>query len=726
MYTTIAYSLDAAGVATLVLDLPGRAANILTSQLLAELQAAVSASVADGAVKGLIITSAKSSFVAGADMKEMIAAFENGLDVDGCYALSQRLSQLFRYLETCGKPIVAAINGSALGSGLELALACHRRVLVDDARVVIGLPEVKLGLLAAAGGTQRVVRLMGIAKAAKLLTEGTPLTPAAALQAGLVHELAPPDELLQRARHWLLDSPEAVAPWDRKGFKVPGGTSLADPGVAQALMIGTALASRVTMRNVAAPRAILSALYEGAVVPISTGLRIESKYLALLMAEAEPRNMMRTVFLNKGNLDSLSRRPATPPACEVRRLGIIGAGMMGSAIAYVAAEAGIEVVILDRELQYAEQAKRYAQGQLEKAVQRGRYAQGDATAILDRITPGEDYSGLSACDLIIEAVTEDAALKARVTRLAEEAMSESAIVASNTSTLPITSLARASRRPAQFIGMHFFSPVEKMALVEVIVGRATSQDTLARALDLARQLRKTPIVVNDARGFFTSRVFSTYCHEGIALLAEGVAPALIENAARMAGMSVGPLAVSDEVSLSLHHEIDRQARAQDGDAYRPPAGAAVIARFVESLRRVGRKGGAGFYEYPVNGQKFLWPGLLELYPPRSRQPEAAEVSRRLLHIQALEAARCFEDGVVTTAEEADVGSILGIGFPAWTGGVLSYIDTLGPQRFVAQSREFAARYGERFEPPRDLLERARDQRYYQPRLLRAASCRVPI
>jgi len=706
MYTTLTVAVDERGIATVSIDLTDRPMNVFTPALIADLDAAFDALKRDAQVRGVIVTSAKSSFIAGADIKDLVTAYDRGISVAEAFEWSQSLSQVFRRIETCGKPVVAAINGLALGGGFELALACHHRVLADDPKTLVGLPEVKIGLLPGAGGTQRVPRLIGIAAAARLLTDGGSIKPAEALKLGLVQELAPPAELLERARTWLSHTADCTAPWDRKEFKVPGGASLAVPAVAQAFAIGTAVVTKLAQANYPAPAQILSALYEGITVPFDTALRVESKHFARLLTGPVARNLMRTLFVHKGELDKLSRRPQGVPGVPLTRLGILGAGMMGSGIAYVAAAAGLQVVLLDTTPQQAARGKANADKILARDVERGRRDAKSAAEVLARIETTSSYHALAGCELVVEAVFEDRAVKAEVTRRALAEMPAPAIFASNTSTLPITSLASASSRPEQFIGIHFFSPVERMPLVEIIVGRRTSAVTVAHALDFVGLLKKTPIVVNDSRGFYTTRVFGAYCQEGQAMLAEGVDPVLIESAGRQAGMPVGPLAVTDEVSLDLQYRAVRQAEADLGSEYQPPVSWPVLRHFVENLKRLGRKSGAGFYEYPSEGPKHLWAGLATEYPRAARQPGVEEVKQRLLFVQALEAARCFEEGVVTTQAEADVGSILGIGFPAWTGGTLSYIDTVGPVTFVAQCEQFARRHGKRFRVPDSLKVRA--------------------
>ena len=714
MYTTLKIEISVDGVAVVTINVADRPMNVLTPALLADLDAMTAALKGDVSVRGIVITSAKSSFIAGADLKELLGHMERGASVRDGFGFSQHLTQIFRRLETCGKPVAAAINGLALGGGLELVLACHRRFLADDRKALIGLPEVKVGLLPGAGGTQRVLRLIGLAAAAKLITDGAQLGPAEALKAGLVHEVAPASELVARASAWVLANPAATAPWDAKGFRIPGGASLTLPAVNQTLSVGTALITKAVGRHYPAPGAILSTLYEGGNLPFDLALRVESKYFGQLLAGAVARNLTRTLFVHKGELDKLARRPGGIERSDVTRIGVLGAGMMGAGIAHIAAVAGIDVVLIDATQEQADRGRSHAARALEREVEKGRRDAASAATVLARIKATTDYAELHDCGLVIEAVFEDRAVKAEVTARAVAAMPKSAIFASNTSTLPITGLAAASPRPKQFIGLHFFSPVERMPLVEVILGKKTDERSLAAALDFVARLKKTPIVVNDSRGFYTTRVFGAYCQEGQILLAEGVAPALIENAGRLAGMPVGPLAVTDEVSLELQYRAARQAASDLGARYEPSPAMPVLTHFVEDLKRLGRKSGGGFYDYPNDGPKRLWPGLATAYPPAATQPSLEEVQRRLLYAQAVDAARCFEEGVVTTPAEADVGSILGIGFPAWTGGALSFIDSAGVANFVAGCNELARRHGKRFRPGRDLKARAAANRPFHP------------
>ena len=714
MTQDIRYSVDGDGIALLLIDVAGRPMNVLTPAFRSDLAECIERISGDAAVRGAVVASAKSSFMAGADIKDMVGAFARGLTAAKAAEFSLELSKLFRRLETCGKPVAAAINGVALGGGLEVALACHYRVMADDPKAGVGLPEVKIGLLPGAGGTQRVPRLIGVTEALKLITEGRQLGAADALKKGLVHEVAPASEIVERARQWILKGGEGVQPWDRKGFRIPGGAGQTSPAAAQAFMVGTALTAKTTMRNYPAPLAILSCVYEGTQLPIDQGLAIESRYFGQLLAGSVARNLMRTMFVNKGLADKLARRPAGPPKSQVRRLGILGAGMMGAGVAYVSALAGMDVVLIDSTLELAEKGKEYSRRLLAKDVERGKRTQADVDAVLARIRPTVSYDDLAGVDLVIEAVFESREIKADVTAKAEAVIPRNAVFASNTSTLPISGLAQASKRPQQFIGIHFFSPVDRMPLVEIILGKKTSEDTLARALDYVGQLRKTPIVVNDSRGFYTSRCFGTFVYEGMAMLQEGVNPALVENAARMAGMPVGPLAVADEVTIDLQWKVIRQTELDLGRRFVKPVAYDVVRKFVEELKRPGRRFGAGFYDYPQDAKKHLWPGLAEAFPRAMQQPAVDEVQKRLMYIQALETTRCMEEGVVTTAAEADLGSILGWGFPAWTGGTLSYIDTIGIRPFVAECDRLAKRYGKRFKPSKWLRERAKRDEPFHP------------
>jgi 3-hydroxyacyl-CoA dehydrogenase/enoyl-CoA hydratase/3-hydroxybutyryl-CoA epimerase len=696
MTTTIQYQVDADGIALLTIDLPDRSMNVLTPELTSDLGTLVEKIAADDAVKGAVLTSGKKAFIAGADIKDMVTAYDRGVSAQEAAGFSRNMNKLLRRMETCGKPIAVAINGLALGGGLEVCLACHYRVLASDTGAVVGFPEVNIGLLPGGGGTQRTPRLIGVEASLPMILQCLNQTPEQALKLGLVHEVAPVAEIVERARQWVLTKGDAEQPWDKKGFKVPGGAGAMTPKTAQQYMVGTSLLAGKTQHNYPAPIAALSAIYEGCIVPIDTGLDIEAQYFGQLLSGPVARNMMRTLFVNKGAADKLVNRPKGVEKSTVKKLGILGAGMMGAGIAYVSARAGMEVILLDTDQANAEKGKAYSTGLLDKAIARGKSTEAKKEALLSKITPTTDYALLEGCDLVIEAVFESVKIKADVTAKAEAVIPDTAIFASNTSTLPITGLATASKRPESFIGIHFFSPVDKMPLVEVIVGEKTSDEAIARSLDYIQQIRKTPIVVNDSRGFFTSRVFSTYTSEGARLLAEGVNPALIENAAKMAGMPVGPLAVSDEVSLELGWKVGIATAEALGVPYPGNPAEEVTVKMVKELDRLGKKSGKGYYDYPAGGKKRLWPGLAEHFPQAVEQPSVGLVKKRLLHRQALESARCVEEGVLKHAADGDIGSILGIGFPAWTGGALSYIDTIGIQQFVADCDELAAKYGERF------------------------------
>jgi len=694
---------DSEGIATLRFDLAGRSTNVLDRAALAEFHAAVERAIADPAVTGVLLASGKEDFIAGADL-EMVREFADPVDLRDA---TLRLHRLLRHMETCGKPFAAAINGTALGGGLELCLACHHRVLGDRPRTRIGLPEVTLGLLPGGGGTQRLPRLIGIQAALPLLLEGRRLTPQQALQAGVVHALVPAGEEEESARRWLLgQAGQPVSqPWDRKGYCVPGG-DVQSPAGRQTFMAANAMVRAKTLGNYPAPHRILSCVYEGLQVDMETAAKIETGHFVAVALSPQAKNMMRTLFFHMGEVNRLARRPSGVPTRHFRKVGILGAGTMGAAIAHAQATAGIETVLLDTSVELAARGRDRSRRLLEAQQAKGRVTTQAATATLARLHPTADFADLAGCDLVIEAVVEDRAIKADVTRKAEAALAGDALYASNTSTLPITGLADASARPGNFIGLHFFSPVEKMQLVEVIVGRKTTDKTLAEALDYVRAIGKTPIVVNDARGFYTSRVFSTYVREGLAMLAEGVRAALIENAGRQAGMPVGPLAIADELSLDLIDRISAQTRRDLGADYVPSAADDVIGKMVHRLGRVGRKAGRGFYAYPQEGKKHLWPQLDEHFVPAPVQPGIDSMVRRLLHIQSVEAARCFEEGVITSAADADVGALLGWGYPAAQGGPIGYIDSVGIERFVAECDELVRRYGPRYSVPASLRERA--------------------
>lgn len=703
---TIKFETDSDGIALLTIDVEDRPMNVMTAEFIGDIAEAAEKIATDETIKGAVLASGKDSFMAGGDLKELVGIFENYTDIAEVYGWCRNVQQAYRRLETCGKPVAAAINKTALGGGLELALACHYRVAADDPKSALGQPEVQVGLIPGAGGTQRLPRLIGIEPALKLLTQGNHVSPAEALELGFINEVVAPGSEVAAAKAWVRQCDDATPAWDQKGFKFPGGAGLMNPRAIQTQMIGTALLQKATNHNYPAPIAIMSAVYEGSVLPMDTALDIESKYFARILMTPVARNMIRTLFINKGAADKLVRRPEGPPKKPVTRLGILGAGMMGAGIAYVSAYAGMEVVLLDTSEEKAEKGKDYSRSLLQKRIDRGKMDADKAADILERIHTTSDYSKLEGCELVIEAVFEDREIKADVTAKTEAVIAADAIFASNTSTLPITGLAEASQRPEQFIGIHFFSPVDKMPLVEVIIGQKTGDVAIAQALDYIRQIRKTPIVVNDSRGFYTSRVFGTYSKEGIAMLAEGVNPALIENSAKHAGMAVGPLAVTDEVSLELSYHVMEQTKKGLGADYKASAADEVITKFVTELGRSGKKSGKGFYDYPQGAKKHLWFGLSEQYPLAKVQPTQDEVRKRLLYIQSIETVRCMDEGVVTHPADADIGSIFGWGFPPYTGGTISFIETEGLGHFVAEADRLAATYGERFTVPDSLRSMA--------------------
>ena len=708
MSSTVTMDVDHDGIAVLTIDVKDKPMNVITADFDQDLGQCLESVISDEKIIGAVITSAKNDFMAGADLKSMLPALRGLSDKSDVVEKVIASNQTMRKMETCGKPFVAAINGTALGGGLELTLACHYRIAVDRPDAVLGLPEVMVGLLPGGGGTQRLPRLIGVQAALELMTQGKHLKPLQAKGLGIVNELASKEELIDKAKAWIKDKGDAVQPWDKKGFKVPGGLDANKVGTIQTFSVVNALVAKNTNHNYPAPISIVSCVYEGCQIPIDSGLRIEAKYFVELLTGQVAGNMIRSLFINKQSADKLRARPEGVEKSKVTTLGMLGAGMMGSGIALVSARAGMNVVLLDSTEEQAAKGKQYTEKFLEKRVARKKMSSDDAAAMLDRIKVTTDYNDLESCELIIEAVFEDREIKAGVTQATEAVIAESAIFASNTSTLPISGLAEASKRPKSFIGLHFFSPVERMPLVEVILGKETSDEALARALDYVQQIKKTPIVVNDSRGFFTSRVFSMACNEANTMLTEGVSPALIENAARHAGYPVGPLAVQDETSIELGYKIHLQTMEDMGDAYKPASGWEVSAKLVE-LERLGKKYGKGFYDYPEGAKKRLWPGLADLFPVSDQQPDVEEVKSRLMTIQALDAYRCLEEHVLMSPDDGDIGSILGWGFPPWSGGVFSYIDTVGIEKFVERCDDYSQRLGERFTVPDSLREKANNK-----------------
>ncbi|GIG60183.1 3-hydroxyacyl-CoA dehydrogenase [Longispora fulva] len=673
------YDRDSDGIVTLALDDAGPVPT-MDAEFRASLRGSLDRLVAEEDLRGVIVTSRKKAFLAGAELTE----FLGGGTAQTLFDMLTEVKADLRRLETLGKPVVAAVNGTALGGGLELALACHHRIASDDPRAEYGLPEVMLGLLPGAGGVTRTVRMLGLADALmQVLLRGQRHRPEAALEAGIIDELAPAALVTQKAREWILSDPEPSQPWDRPGYRMPGGTP-ADPKLAATLPAFAATLSReLKGADYPAPRAILAAAVEGAQVDVDTALRIESRYLVSVATGQIARNMIGAFFFDLRAINSGASRPAGPPRWKATKAAVLGAGMMGAGIAFSCAKAGMEVVLKDVTLE---------------AATRGR----DAVAkmarrtpeILDRVLATDSLDDLAGCDLVIEAVFEDAALKQRLFAELEPIVAPGALLASNTSSLPITELATAVRASENFVGLHFFSPVNKMQTVEIIRAEKTSDEALARAYDVVLQIRKTPIVVNDRRGFFTSRVFGAYVLEGLALLGEGVPAATIEQAAQQAGYPVGPLAVLDEVTLSLPYKLRQEtlkAAERDGFDYPHHPGEAVLTRMVEEFGRKGRSTGGGFYDYPEDETKTLWPGLSAFTGPGC---DFAEIADRLLYAQTIETIRCVEEGVVAAGPDVNVGAILSIGFPPWTGGPLRFRDQT--PEFAARAAELAERHGARF------------------------------
>jgi 3-hydroxyacyl-CoA dehydrogenase / enoyl-CoA hydratase / 3-hydroxybutyryl-CoA epimerase len=722
--TNFRFEPDADGVALVTWDMPGRSMNVINADVVGELGQIVDTIASDQAIKGAVFTSGKEGFAAGADLTMLETAgaeFARQAHAEGkeaaMRAFVDRMRQgslIYRRLETCGKPVATAINGVCLGGGFELALACHYRIVADRDKARVGLPEIKVGLFPGAGGTQRVPRLMSTPEALQMLLKGDQIRPAAAKKMGLVHEVAPAGEIVALAKAWVKANPNAKAPWDDPKFKLPSGKVFSPAG----MMIwppANALYRRETYDNYPAARAILTCVFEGLQLPIDLGLAVESKHFANILLSKEATAMIRSLFLSMGELNKGARRPASVPPTRLRKIGVLGAGLMGAGIAYVSAMAGLEVVLIDRDQETADKGKAYSDRIVSSQIAKGRAKTADKDALLARIKATADYAELKGSDLVIEAVFEDRDVKAEATGKAQAVVGPDVVFASNTSTLPISSLAATSLNPEHFVGVHFFSPVEKMMLTEIIMGEKTGGKALSVAMDYVRAIKKTPIVVNDCRGFYVNRCVGNYMVEAHAMVMEGVPPAMIENAARMAGMPVGPLALNDEVGIDLSWKILQAAKKDLGAGAVDPAQEKLIEAMVVGHGRLGRKNGKGFYDYPANGPKSLWPGLASIVGKRL-DPDTISVEDlkdRYLFTVALEAARCLFEGIVTDPREADVGSILGFGYAPYTGGAISFIDGMGLKAFVARAKALATKYGPRFEPGEKLAAMAeRNETFY--------------
>ncbi|MDP0927776.1 3-hydroxyacyl-CoA dehydrogenase NAD-binding domain-containing protein [Paracoccus onubensis] len=717
--TDFTIKTDADGVAIITWDVPGKSMNVLSLDGAAELDKLIDSALADDAVKGIVITSGKKDFAAGMDLNVIAGMKDNG-GAQGVFDGVMTLHHLLRKIERAGmdpktlkggKPIASALPGTALGIGLELPLATHRIFAADNAKAKIGLPEIMVGIFPGGGGTTRLVRKLGAMAAAPFLLEGKLNNPAKAKAAGLVDEVVA--DPLAAAREWVLSAKDEdlVKPWDKKGYKMPGGEPYHPAGF-MTFVGASAMVHGKTKGVYPAAKALLSAVYEGAMVPFDQALRIEARWFTNVLMNPSSTAMIRSLFINKEALEKGANRPDAPDQ-TVKKLGILGAGMMGAGIAYVSAKAGIEVVLIDARQEAADKGKSYSEGLMDKAISRKKATEDQKTELLGRILATTDYAALDGCDLIIEAVFEDPGIKAEVTKKAEAVIPQDAIFATNTSTLPISDLARASARPEQFIGIHFFSPVDKMLLVEIIKGRETGPRAVAKALDFVRQIRKTPIVVNDARFFYANRCIIPYINEGIRMVAEGVNPVLIENAAKMLGMPLGPLQLVDETSIDLGVKIAKATKAAMGDVY-PDGAVDDVLFWMADQGRLGRKSNAGFYAYDDKGKRQgLWDRLEAQYPEAKEQPELTEIQHRLMFAQSLEAVRALEEGVLEDIREGDVGAILGWGFAPWSGGPFGWLDILGAARAVEICDGLTERHGARFETPGLLRELAeKDQTFY--------------
>ncbi|WP_193604952.1 3-hydroxyacyl-CoA dehydrogenase NAD-binding domain-containing protein [Nocardioides dongkuii] len=716
--SAVRYERDADGIVTLTLDDPTASANTMNQLYLDSMQAVVDRLYAEvDEISGVVVASAKKTFFAGGNLKNMVQATKD--DAQSVFEMGENVKAGLRRLEQFPRPVVAAINGAALGGGYEICLSCNHRVLLDDPKAIVGLPESTLGLLPGGGGVTRIVRMFGLqAGLMDVLLPGTQFKPAVALEKGLVDELvATREELVPAAKAWIKANPEASKnPWDAPGYKMPGGTPKS-PALASFLPAFPALLRKQTKGAVfPAARAILSAAVEGAQVDFDTASRIESRYLTNLIVNQGAKNMIQAFFFDLQAIGSGSLRPQGIPPYRAVKVGVLGAGMMGAGIAYSCARAGMQVVLKDVSAENAAKGKAYSEKLNAKAVSRGKLTEEKSQELLDRITPTADPADLTGCDLVIEAVFEDPALKAKVFAEVAPYVNDDALLCSNTSTLPITELASGVDRPADFIGLHFFSPVDKMPLVEIIRGADSSDEALAKAYDVVQQIKKTPIVVNDSRGFYTSRVIGFMVNEGMAMLAEGVRPWTIERATSQAGYPAPVLQLSDELNLELMGKIataTREAAERDGTPYAEHPGTAVVTRMLEA-GRAGRLRGAGFYEYDEAGKRAsMWSGLAELFPPAEVQPPIQDVKDRMLFAEALETAKCFEEGVITSAAAANIGSIMGIGFPPMTGGAAQFMTgyegtdgEIGLAAFVARADELAEQYGDRFRPTAYLRELA--------------------
>jgi len=715
------FDVDADGIAVISWDVPDASMNVMSSKGYEELNDHIDKVIADDTIKGAVITSAKRDFAGGMDLNELGSIRASAGSVEPAKNLFEGVMnghRILRKIERAGmepktnvggKPIVAALPGTAAGIGIELALSTHRVFVSDRKGAKYGLPECLVGIFPGGGGTIRMMYRVGLMNALQLLSQGKMLDAKKAVQAGFVDEVVPADELLAKAKDWVKNASERdiVKPWDKKGFKLPGGNAFHPAGFMNSAG-SAAMVHHNTKGAYQNQKALLSAMYEGGLVDFDTALQIEARWFTKVLMNPSSEAMIRSLFINKQALEKGANRPKDIPDMSVKKLGVIGAGLMGAGITYVAARAGIEVVLLDQNQEAAEKGKAYSTNILDKAISRGRSSEEKKQALLANITPTSEYGQLQGCDLVVEAVFEDMKVKADATKLAEAQLDNNAIFATNTSTLPISDLAKASKNAENFIGIHFFSPVDKMALVEIIKGKETGSEAVAKALDFVRQIGKTPIVVNDARFFYANRCIIPYANEGVKMLAEGVNPNSIENAAKQLGMPLGPLQLGDETAIDLGYRIMTATQAAMGDAYEP-TGTEEVITYLYELGRYGKKTQAGYYEYDDKGKRQgIWSGLNEKFPLAEQQPNFEEVKDRLALSQSFEAVRAFEDGVLEDIREGDVGAILGWGFMPWSGGPFGYLDILGAKEAVAKGEALAAKHGKQFEPPKLLRSFAQD------------------
>ncbi len=712
----LSYEVDADGIALITINMEDHPANLFSPDFMESYFEVTAKALSDAAVKGVIVTSSRRMFMAGADLKMLEKPVD---DREAFFENAMTMHRHLREIETGGKPFVAAINGHALGGGLEVCLACHYRIAMNDPKIKIGFPEINVGLFPGAGGTAKLPYLLGLQNAFMYLLQGIQADPGKAKRDGLINETVENlEELVPAAKKWISENPKPIQPWDDRKHKIPGG-GIFTPSGAQVLVGGIGNVRKLTHGNYPAAQAILSVIHDGSQLPIDRALEIEARHFTNIITTKEARNMIRTGFMGIQEARKGKAKPEGFEPYEIRKLGILGAGMMGSGIAYVSARAGMEVVLKDVTLEGAEKGKSYSEGLLQKRVSRRRMTEEEAKQVLARIHPTDDAKAVAGCEMVIEAVFENPKLKAKVTQETEAVLGSDKIYGSNTSTIPITLLAQASSRPENFIGIHFFSPVDKMPLVEIIVGKKTSDRAIAAAVDYVVAIRKVPIIVNDSRGFFTSRCFGTYCAEGAFLLEEGVPAVMVENIARTQGMPVGPLAVTDEVSLTLGMHVYES----DPSVEKHPSMTRMYKiqkKLVEEYGRQGKKVGKGYYDYPAGEKKKIWPKLAEIFNSRVDALDKDTIAKRLMHRQALECYRCLEEGVLRSVKDGDIGSVLGWGFPIYTGGGLSYIDYVGMAQFIADCDQFTKQFGERFAIPDSLRQLAQENKSVHQFELRVA------